>query len=109
MLTVPGITSPFDLLQPTVDITHPFLASWLVYTDQIKSFAAQSDGCAPLAQDADALRREQAGDGLFDFALLLVIPEAAENAVGRTQARQRTNRLPFSLRIPGNVVPRQHD
>ena|SRR6266581_9619458 len=75
----------FDLLQPAVDIMLPFFASWVVYPDQIKRFAAQSDGCALLAQDADALRREQAGDGIFDFALLLVIPEAAENAVGRTQ------------------------
>src|SRR6266851_2024635 len=99
----------FDLLQPAVNVTLPFWASWLVHPDQIKRFAAQSDGYALLAQDADALHREQAGDRLFDFALLLVIPEAAENAVGRAQSGQRTNRLHFRLGIPGNVVPGQHD
>src|SRR5438132_739398 len=55
------------------------------------------------------IRGEQAGNGVFDFALLLVVPEAAENAMRRTQSRQHTNHLPFSLRIPANVVSSQND
>jgi hypothetical protein len=35
----------------------------VVYADQIKGFATQSDGCALLAQDADTLGGEQASDG----------------------------------------------
>src|SRR5512146_428235 len=38
-----------------------------------------------------------------------MISEAAENAVGRTQSRQDTNHLPFSSRVPSNVVAGQHD
>src|SRR5207253_1271312 len=85
----------FDL--PAIDVTLPIRASCLVYPDQVDLFVAQSDGCALLAQDADAFRGEQAGNGVFDFALLLVVPEAAENAMRRTQSRQHTNHLPLSL------------
>src|SRR6476659_9097666 len=77
----------FDLLQPPVDITLPVLASCLVYSDQIEGFVVQSNGGALLTQNADALRGEQAGDGIFDLSLLLVITEATDNAVRRAQSR----------------------
>ncbi len=69
----------------------------------------QLDGRSLLAQDTYALRGEQPGDGFFRVRAPLVVPEAAENAVGRTKARERLDHFALRLGVPADEVPGQHD
>src|SRR6266478_1104423 len=103
----------FELLQSPVALYLPRMhrgnIAPVVYPDQIKRLVTQADRCALLAQDADTLGGEQASDGLFNPHVRLMVSQASENAVRRSQARQRTNHLTLGFRVPTNIVPGQRD
>src|SRR6266849_7679002 len=96
------------LQSPFASLPRGKLAA-VVYPDQIKRLVTQPDKCAFLAQDADTLVGEQASDGRFNLHVRLMVSEASENAVRRSQARQRTNHLTLGFRVPTDVVPGQRD
>src|SRR6266481_6147876 len=103
----------FELLQSPVALYLPRMhrgnIAPVVYPDQIKRLVTKADRCALLAQDADTLGGEQASDGLFNPHVRLMVSQASENAVRRSQARQRTNHLTLGFRVPTNIVPGQRD
>ena len=70
----------------------------VVNTDQIQHFAARLNGCPLLTQDADPSRGKESRDGILGFSIDLMVAEAAENAVGRTKARERLNHFALLLR-----------
>jgi hypothetical protein len=81
----------------------------IIDADQIKRVAAQSDGRSVLTQDVNALRGEQAGDGFFRFGNRLVVSEAAEYTIGRTQACEHLNHFFLRRGVPEEVVPRHQN
>src|SRR5215471_10659003 len=104
MLTVSGITNFSTSLQALLKIIWAFRA---VYADQIDRFTAQSNGRTFLAQDVDVVLREQAADRVF--RILFVVPKAAEDAVGRMEARERLNNFALRPSVLRKVIACHYD
>src|SRR5258708_13575686 len=71
----------FNLPQLPLDVTSPLRLSsamWLVYADQIQRLPAQYNGRTSLAQDMDALPREQPQNRLLSPPLLLALAQSAK-------------------------------
>src|SRR5229473_388840 len=81
----------------------------IVNADQVQRFAVRLNGYSLLTQDSDLLARKKARNRLFGFGHVLVVAQAAENSVGRTETREDVNYFPLSPGIIGKEIAGQRD
>lgn len=62
-----------------------------------------------LAQNADALRGEQPGDGIFRSGERLVVSQAAEYAMGSTKVCERLDHFFLRRRVPSDEISSHND
>ena len=81
----------------------------IVNADQVQRFAVRLNGYSLLTQDSNLLGRKKARNRLFCFGHVLVVAQAAEDAVGRTKAREHVDHFTLSAGIVGKEIAGQRD
>src|SRR6266568_4743507 len=95
---------PVDKVPVMISGESPLL---IVNSDQVDHFAVRLNEYPLLTQDANPHCGEESCDGILGFSIDLMVAEAAENAVGRTKARERLDHFSLRRGIVGDVVAGQ--